>query len=188
MNTKLLVTILLVLAIGVVVACYLPIGGSTVADRVVGSAVGPESTWDYYSYSGFGTWIKTDKFINASTTIVSIKNPTGDVAAVDYVGLDITGAATSTYTIACGTSTTAYDGTSIPVATVINSGTIATGTKTMIVNNIGGGTASTSDNGLARMQLKSTEHLVCNVSTLYSGAFTEVTNAFDGKYIVRFIR
>ena len=77
MNTKLTIA-LIVVAVVAVAGCFLPFGGSTIADRVVGAAAGPVN----YDHNFFLAGL-TAGGINATTTTASAYTP----VAKDFVGL-----------------------------------------------------------------------------------------------------
>lgn len=124
--------------------------------------------------------VSIDDFSDATTTPIAVQNPFGATSTVDFFIYDQTGVATSTYTLNCGTSTTAF-GT--PSDWVISAIEIATSTKDYLVNNSNAGT-----NSKERIIVDPNEWIVCDVTTHYPGAFTEVTNTYDGNYKIRWFR
>ncbi len=79
--------------------------------------------------------IETDDFANATNTIVSVANPFTATATVDLFILLQDGAATSSYTINCGTSTSAYGSTVAPTDRLIDGFPINTSTVLNYVTN-----------------------------------------------------
>jgi hypothetical protein len=172
----------------------------------LGAMTSPDIISPYISVNDDMTYHITGRMINASTTIVSFKSPflkattsasdvmidgttaygyTSATGTVELVRLDITGKATSTYTISCGASA---GPTTAPSLALLSSGSIATSSLVGVVennltntNNMGvtGGTVAKIAIG------PSLPYFVCKVTTAYSGAFTEVTNTFDGYFAVR---
>jgi len=148
-------------------------------------------------------------FINSSTTIVSAPDPflmattsesdvvisgsypngyTGASSTVEVLKLNVTGVATSTFTVACGASAkSGYNGAVSNAYTIISSDSVATSSTATIENNITSSYGTQVGGGsVAKIMLGPTyPYLVCVVTTAYSGAFTETTNTFDGKWVAR---
>lgn len=155
----------------------------------LGASPSPNFFYPFVSFNGETIAYQIGRFNDASTTIVGFVNPFGlnATSTVDLVRLDITTAATSTYTIECGNST---GPTTASTDDIISSGSIATSTIAIVENNIaatehangvgiGGGT-------IAKITLASNvPYFTCVITSDYTGAFTEGGNAFDGKYVVR---
>lgn len=177
--------------------------------EMLGSMTSPNITSRYLCVNNDCTYYLTGQLINASTTIVSIPNPfleatstaadvvisgigeqkgyTGATSTLELVRLNVTGVATTTYTIQCGASA---GPTTDPTLDLLTSDSISSSTYAVVENNIaaaanlgiGGGTT-------AKIMLSPTyPWIVCTVDTVYEGAFTETTNTFDGYYTIRVSR
>ena len=151
---------------------------------------------DWYKVGNRVTFVKSGQFRDASTTLISFVNPFGTASTtaplsggstasstVVSVNLDITGVATSTYTIACGASSDIYADNTY---SILSSGSIVTSTKAVIENNMtnsysNGVTGGTVD----KMALTPEDsYFVCKVTTDYEAAFTNDANTFDGSWSV----
>jgi len=129
---------------------------------------------------------------SASDVVVSGTYPNGKTVAsstVEMLRLNITGVATSSFTVICGASATPYAAATIAY---LSSGEVATSTKAVIENNVTAAQGATVDGGtVAKIMLgPKYPYMVCTVTlsssaTGASGAFTEVTNTFDGKFLAR---
>lgn len=164
----------------------------------VGALTSPDITSKYLCVNGDCTYYMTGAMKDASTTVVSFVNPfgttaTSSIALVDLADLKITGKATSTYTIACGASATAY---ADPTYSIISSGAVGTSTLPgSIVNGVAaaynGNSIGTGGGSVQRITLTHQyPYFVCKVTTeagtaAYEGAFTNAANTFAGKYRVR---
>jgi len=176
------------------------------------------STADYayrtlMDVNGDQTYHVSQTFIDASTTIVSIPNPfltvsstsntnpvlktdgtvqyQGVTTTVDFVGLRITGAATSSYSIVCGSSA---DATSAGISIhLLGSGTVATSSLAYIENNlivINGATVTGSSTAKI-MLTPALPYFKCIAVATGGGDGTPITqtsNTFDGNAMVRFNR
>lgn len=179
------------------------------SEPVLGALTSPDISSPYLCVNEDCTFYLSQTFIDASTTIASIPNPftvatstktpnspllagdtsngrVGATSTVEFVRATITGAATSTFTLNCGAAPTAFsDPVAAPLA--INSDSIPTSTVATVVNNststygglIGGG------NSPRIMLTPANPYLVCKVTSVYTGAFTEATNTFNGRLNVR---
>lgn len=143
---------------------------------------GARTTTPIWNTADLGVKVTAGSFINASTTIAAVQNPALASSTIDFAIINVTSSATSTYTMQCGTSTNAFIN---PSTTLINSPSISTSTLYYAVNGVTNSFNSPGATSLIRILVKPLEWVVCKVTTLYSGAFTEATNTFDGKYIFR---
>lgn len=164
-------------------------------NETFGALTSPDINYPYLSVNGDRVWHLRGDMIDASTTVVSI-DPTkygisvsASTTVVEMARLRIDGVATSTFTVACGASATAY---AAPTYNLLSSGSVATSTHAneIIENNLltaGNGNSLGVDGGaIDKIALTPNyPYFVCTVTTLYSGAFTEVTNTFDGDFLVR---
>lgn len=185
-------------------------------DEILGAVSGPalpnpNCQADSCTYTAVGN------FIDASTTILSVAVPfeqvttsIGDVilrsistdfgytaatTTVDLVRLNITGAATTSFRLACGSSDDPTG--TIPLVRVLASTTpeldvdsIPTSTKGIIENNITAAQGGIYSVGAhAKIMLdKGQPYFVCIVDPLFAAGFTNADNTFAGQYTVRFTR
>lgn len=124
---------------------------------------------------------------SASDVVVSGTYPNGKTVAsstVELMRLNVTGVATSSFSVICGASATPYAAATIAY---LSSGTVSTSSKAVIENNVTAAQGATVNGGtVAKIMLGPTyPYMVCTVTTAYSGAFTETTNTFAGKFLVR---
>jgi len=183
----------------------------------LGSVTSPDLSSRYISVNDDVTYHIGGDFLNATTTIVSIRSPfrmatssandvvlrdttnsigygyTSATTTVDLVRLDVRTTATSTYSVTCGASDTdGYTGTAAVdtslLATAANA--IATSSTGILENNLTEALGGLVDAGtVEKITLNQTyPYFVCVVTSAYTGAFTEATNTFDGKYTVQFHR
>lgn len=177
--------------------------------ELLGSMTSPNIESRYLCVNGDCTYHLTGQFVDATTTIVSIPNPflqatstaadviiqrenaalgyTGATSTLELVRLNVTGVATSTYTIQCGASAAPQTD---PTLDILSSDSIATSTYAVVESGIataanlgiGGGTTN-------KVMLSPTyPWIVCTISSSYTGAFTEDSNTFDGYYSIRVSR
>lgn len=146
----------------------------------------------YSDLGGSKTSVSAGSFADATTTIVSIANPFGITATstVELARLNITTGATSTASIACGGATTAYAAPTYDLITT-SANSIATGTIGVIENGIAaavnGNSMGVGGGAIQKITLTPNyPYFTCRVTSVYTGAFTEVTNAFAGNYEVKF--
>jgi len=139
----------------------------------LGAVSGPDYYWDYQNFNGLTTYVKTGGLVgNATTTILSLKNPAGTTSTVDLVRLTQTAVATT-----------------LPGASIISSGSVATGTNFYVIENgITYGTGVISGGSVSKISVGTNEYLNCVVTPSLSTYWTTTTNAFAGKYTVRFIK
>lgn len=156
----------------------------------LGAMSGPVIPYSYLSINDDVTHYIGSTLKDLTTTIVSAVNPFGTSATstVEMARLYISGVATSTYTINCGAS---VDGTTAPTYTLIDSAEIATSSGIGVIeNNIAtaqnGNSAGIGGGSTAKITLTPEyPYFVCEVTTVYDGAFTEVTNTFAGTWRIR---
>ena len=129
-----------------------------------------------------------DVVVTPSAQLVNGLGQTGATSTVELVRLNITGAATSTYTISCGASATnGANGDGTQVYSILYSDSIPTSTLAVVENNVGSTSGTPYGGGsTAKIMLGPTyPYLVCKVTSLYTGAFTEASNTFAGTGMVR---
>ena len=152
----------------------------------LGATASPEIPYNYLSVNGDTTYHITGAFKDATTTILSFVNPFGTTATstVDLVRLDTSGAATSTYSMSCGASATAYAADSVSLLDSVDTATSSVG---ILENNLTAALGGQDDAGtVEKIALTPTyPYFLCTATTLYSGAFTEVTNTYAGKFTVQ---
>lgn len=153
---------------------------------IVGGTASPDVPYNYLSINGDTAYHITGSFKDATTTILSFVNPFGTTATstVDLVRLDTSGAATSTYSMSCGASATAFAADSV---SLLDSVDTATSTVGILENGLTAALGGQDDAGtVVKIALTPTyPYFLCTATTLYSGAFTEVTNTYAGKFTVR---
>jgi hypothetical protein len=129
------------------------------------------------------TWT-TGSCADATTTVIAVANPWGATAYVDKFIIYVNGAATSTWTMDVGTSSTAY---AAPSEALIDDTGFATSTTGRIANTSGTASATygftdPGANSQDLIVLGSADYIVGTVSSVYTGAFTESTNTFTCTY------
>ena len=135
-----------------------------------------------------GTWVISKALGgNSSTTILSVQNPFPTTSTIPNITLLNTATATSSYTIACGTSTTAYAPSSF-TGTIIGSGVVATSTSfDFIQNNLSVANGAVVTGGTTgKILIAPSNYLICQVQNTYSTYWTTSTNAFAGLANVEF--
>ena len=151
----------------------------------LGATASPDVPYNYLSVNGDTTYHITGNFADATTTILSFVNPFGTTATstVDLIRLDISTGATSTYSVSCGASATAYAADSVSLLDTSANG-VATSTIGIIENNLTNALGGIADAGtVEKIALTPTyPYFLCTVTSVYTGAFTEATNAFAGKF------
>jgi hypothetical protein len=158
-----------------------------------GAVTSPDINSRYLCVNGDCTYHMTGTLKDATTTIVSFVNPfgttaTSSMATVEMASLKMTGAATSTYTVACGASATAY---AAPTYSILSSDSVATSTLPGLIENgiataYNGNSIGLGGGSIQKITLTHQyPYFVCKVTTAYGGAFTEASNTFAGKYRVR---
>ena len=187
-----------------------------IIEEGLGAVTSPDIISRYLSVNGDTTYHIAGDFLNATTTIVSFQSPfrmattsatdvvlrdsttngygyTSATTTVDLVRLDIRTAATSTFSVTCGASNTdGYTGaagidTSI-LATAANA--VATSSTGIIENNLTEALGGLVDSGTVEKITLNQQYpyFTCLVTSNYTGAFTEATNTFDGKFTVHLHR
>lgn len=156
-----------------------------VQEQKLGALSGPDIPYEYLSVNGDSTYHVGGPFKNATTTIVSFVNPYGTSATstVDLIRLDTTTAATSTYSVSCGASATAYAADTVSLLDTAANG-VATSTVGILENKLTAALGGQADAGTVEKITLNPQYpyFTCTVTSVYPGAFTEVTNAYDGKF------
>ena len=173
----------------------------------LGAATSDYSVRRLLDVNGDQTYYLTKTFTDATTTIVSFPNPfltasttssaspvlrtdgttqwIGATSTVDFVRLNITGAATSFYSIVCGASAVPSENVAIHL---LGSGTVATGTLAYIENNLNLGSGVTGSS-TAKIALNSSlPYFNCLLTATPGGDGTPITqasNTFDGEASIR---
>lgn len=125
------------------------------------------------------TEISRGSFADATTTFIAVANPFTSTSTVDLFILDQTGVATATAAFDCGTSTTATGATTADG--LIDNITVATSTKVYLA----AGGVESGTNSKSVIKVAKNNYIVCLATTGYAAAFTQATNTFDGKYLIR---
>ena len=114
---------------------------------------------------------------------------TAATSTVDMVRVEVTTTATSTYSVDCGSA--AYNGrngASTPSVELLSTATnsIATSSTGVLENNLTAALGGLVDGSTVEKITLNQQYpyFTCLVTSLYTGAFTEVTNTFDGQYTV----
>lgn len=181
-----------IIALVMVVVIFLGAYGFNLAreNKVAIEKLGGRTTSPVYTEEVLETDVSAGSFANGTTTPVAVQNPQNATSTIDLFLYDITGVATSTHDIGCGTSTTAYNW---PVSnTLIASTTVATSSKMTIAAGTpvygSYGSFATAD----KLIVGPTQWVVCKVMTksngYYDSAITAATNTYDGKYAIRWNR
>lgn len=156
-------------------------------DQKMGAMSSPDSPYNWESVGGDVTYHMGGPLMNATTTIVSFENPFGTSATstVDLVRIDVLTAATSTYSLSCGAAATAYSADTVSLLDTAANG-VTTSTVGILENNLTAALGGIADAGtVEKITLTpSYPYFTCTVTSVYPGAFTEVTNTFDGRYTV----
>lgn len=170
---------------------------------------GPDMYSDYFNFNGFEMRAVNVEFNEASSTIFNVLNPTAQASSTPALGyseavggstttlsffvFDQFGAATTTHTLTCGTSTTPYIDANTTPSGVLTA-TVATSTSPYYVmgeNGIGAETAATTNN-YSRIVVDPDEWFGCvatggSSDTLLEG-ITGNSNTFDGRALLIFDR
>jgi hypothetical protein len=184
-----------------------------VEEERLGAVVSADTLPSMVCSADLCTYTMTGSFADATTTILAFADPfvkatstsldvvlknttnsgyglTGATSTVDMVMLEITGVATSTFSVDCGVA--AYDGTngaSTPTVELLSTATnsIATSSKGVLENNLTAALGGIVDAGtIVKVTLNPNyPYFTCLVTSVYPGAFTETTNTFDGKWAVK---
>ena len=184
-----------------------------VEDQSLGAVVSADSMPAMVCTADECVYTATGSFADATTTILAFSDPfvkatstsadvvlkgttengygyTGATSTVDMVRLDITGVATSTFSVDCGAADKdGSTGASTPDVELLSTATnsIATSSKGILENNLTATLGGIVDAGtIVKVTLNPNyPYFTCIVTSLYAGAFTEATNTFDGKWSVR---
>lgn len=159
-----------------------------VADQTVGAVTGPDLESLYFSVNGDNTYHITQTFRDATLTPISFLNPFGSTATatVELAKFMVTGAATTSYTMACGASAT---GSGAPSYSILSSDLIATSSVNYTVEN--GIASAAADGGFGGgstqkiMLTPAKPYFVCTATESIAGGITNPANTFDGKATVR---
>ena len=125
MNTK-SVSIGVGVAVLLILGLIFPRSGGTVVERVVGAAVGPESTNDYQCYNNMCSYYRFTNLAAATTTPCALLSPKA-TSTLLYFDFNVTVSTSTNLTMDLATSTTAFAST-----TIINSYTLAANKQTTI--------------------------------------------------------
>lgn len=178
--------------------------GATPSNSSVTSLEDNNSDQVYHIYKDFTDATTTivsipDPFLaysNTSTGVVVLKTDStgnywiGATSTLELVKLNITGPATTSFSVVCGSSDGAANA---PVYHILGSGTVATSTLAVIENNVTTlGGAVVSGSSTAKILLTPTHpYLTCLVTVVNAGseaAFTQTGNTFAGRVHIRVSR
>ena len=156
----------------------------------VGALTSPNISSKYLTVGGVTSYYLTGNLIDASTTLVSIRNPFGAAATatIDMMKFTVTGAATSSATLTCGANPSA-NGTN---AYTLLTGVLATSTQVYMENNLTAALGGSADAGsVAKIALNATNpYLVCKIAALggVTDPYTRSGNTFAGTYTIKITR
>ena len=148
------------------------------------------STQSYWCVNGLCTTVLNGALGGkASTTILSIQNPTGVTSTLDYLTLTDITAATNTNTFLCTTSTTVYAPANMS-GTILSSDSVASSTNFGVIENgIAAGYSIDGYGGgsVAKITVGPTNYIICKANANATGLFVTSTNSFAGTYELRFL-
>jgi hypothetical protein len=174
----------------------------------IGALTGPDISSPYIAVNDDVEYHLKQTFIDASTTIVSIRSPflratssaadvviqqdstafgwTSATSTVDLARLTISGVATTSMTISCGASA---GPATAPSLVLLSSGSLATSTGAggIIENNLTAALGGSVNGGtVAKIALTSAyPYFVCTVTPEVAAGVTNTANTFDGNIMVR---
>ncbi len=167
---------------------YLDTGGGYYVDGV--SVIDGDGNFiiasgGYLQNNQLQTKVSYGNFTDATTTYLALVNPLSATSTIDLSIIDVSTSATATAVHYCGTSTNAYP-SGMNSYNIVNAQSVATDTKAYFVLGQGGsGVEKGSGVTYPKLVVGPAEYVVCKVTSTYPGAFTEVTNTFDGTYKIR---
>lgn len=202
-NKKLLVLWIAIAVLAVGLAWFAFSGNKVVIVDKQGNQLGAiSSVYDVgpeLGINGLQTYVASGSFVNATTTFISVLNPSPATATINFVRLVNTGVSTSTYSFNCGVNTYANG---IPVLDVLSAGIIATSTNFGTITN----DTATSTSGVLYaggsvrgMPISPNSYFICRATHTSSDIPAQTadgdangivgnSNTFDGTYKVRFVR
>ena len=145
------------------------------------ATVGDDLTVTGDDVSVNGTYLKVSigSFTSASTTVFSVANPFGASSSASLI-FKQTGKATSSYSVACGTSTSAYGSVAAPSDKLIDDIVLATSTLHFIVSGLAG------TNGHYEIPVGANEYVMCKLTA--SGELSAIedssNSAWAGRYTI----
>lgn len=169
----------------------------TTGDLTVGDDL--TVTGDYIAQAGFGTFITAGTFANATNTLACVANPFSATSTIDFVGIYMTGYATTTHSIVTATSTysTGLSTSTTYIASPVTSGMIyatnVTGTAWVSLQSgvIAANFPPILSYAISKMLVKPNEY-VCIVTGEGDGGYTtgvtNTANTFAGTYKIRWSR
>ena len=188
-------------------------------EELLGAVTGPEFP-NPNCTNDLCTWVVSGSFADATNTFVSVQDPfeqttstgiggivfrlqggvgiTGASSTVDYVALHQTGAATSSYGVACGPSITSNGGGIVVAKEIVTTTAVAgttlipTSSVGILQNNMTGAQGNRVNGGtVAKILLGPTDpYFVCLADLNPDGlaGISNADNTFAGKYYIRFTR
>jgi hypothetical protein len=169
---------------------YFGMGYVLEGQESLGALTSPVISSKYLSVGGVTTYYLTGNLMDASTTLVSIKNPFGTAATatIDMMKFVVTGPATSSATLTCGANPS-ENGTN---AYTLLTGVLATSTTVYMENNLTAALGGSADAGsVAKIALNATNpYLVCKIAALggVTTPYTRAGNTFAGTYTIKITR
>jgi len=181
MNQKLTTYSVIAALILGAVAIFLSLGGSSIVYNY-GAVASPYDMGPEVGWGGVNRVASHGDFLNASTTFVGFKNPTGASSTLNLAVVKQTAVATTTANYACGLSYAPSGAPTIPLFTIGNTSTSTFwGNKGYFVQN-----ASTTSSII----VDPNQYVVCYADTSGIGTAAGITNAnntFAGTYWFEFL-
>lgn len=162
-----------------------------------GAMASPDFYTDYISINGLEIYVKNDVLRDATTTPIRVSNPLGATTTLSKMIVDISGAATTSISFYCGTSTPT-SGVSAADTNIIGLSQLGTSTVAYVdsdgtaqTNWYGGSNIATWGTAVDSLLLLPGEEIVCTIANNGSadlGGVTGNSNTFAGKFIMEFTR
>lgn len=163
----------------------------------LGAMASPDFYTDYISVNGLEIYVKNDVLRDATTTPIRVPNPLGATTTLSKMIVDISGAATTSISFYCGTSTPT-SGVSAADTNIIGLSQLGTSTVVYVdsdgtaqTNWYGGSNIATWGTVVDSLLLLPGEEIVCTIANNGSadlGGVTGNSNTFAGKFIMEFTR
>ena len=163
----------------------------------LGSVTGPDNSFPCTSQNGLVTCIVTGTFADATTTLLGFDPDLPATSTIEYMSIQNTGVATSTYNIQCGAVVGTTTVSVAPTRLILNTGDIATSTNFgMITNNVTVFKGSLIEPSItfatSTLYIGKTDVFSCKATTYgdidtHNNAFSNVNNTFEGKYLIKFV-
>jgi len=166
----------------------------------LGAMSGPTNTNELNCILDYCTWTKQGVFVNATTSLASIRNPFGATSTGSFRVIDIFGLSTTTLTLNVGTSTSAFGTVASTSKSLLSNYEIATGTLVTILPGMSSGAVGAAsgyqNNGIGTttsVVLGPTDYLAIygqrpEAGTNDNGGILGNSNTFQGRYVLEFRR